>query len=228
MTRSPTTITVEHVPPGDLVPDAFNPRRIKDAELEALTRSIREFGLVDPIIAGRQDRTIIGGHQRVVAARKLGLKTLPVIYLDLTQEQARLLNLALNRISGSWDEELLARLLAELDTFPDVDISLSGFGEDEVKKLLKSMDARDKRERPEDFDLEAALEAAKREPRSRRGDLWRLGDHRLLCGDSTDGGDVERLMGGAKAPMAFTDPPCNVDFGNHGGAPRKGRRRTIA
>jgi hypothetical protein len=111
---SQTEISVEHVDINTLRPDPANPRRISDAELEALTRSIREFGLVDPIIARHDDRIVIGGHQRLLAARKLGLKTVPVIFIDLPPEKAHLLNLALNRISGTWDQELLARLLLDL------------------------------------------------------------------------------------------------------------------
>jgi DNA modification methylase len=223
-----STLTLEHVPIGDLRRDPFNPRRISDAELETLTRSIRQFGLVDPIIARREDRTVIGGHQRLVAARRLGLKTVPVVFVDLSPEQAKLLNLALNKISGDWDQELLARLLAELNDAPDVDISLSGFTEDEIGKLLKSLDARDRRSRIETFDLEAAWEEAQRAPGVQVGDVWRLGDHRVLCGDATDSGAVSRLVGAQRAAMAFTDPPYNVDLGHHGGAPRTGRRRTIA
>jgi len=222
------TLAIEHVPIGDLRPDPANPRRISDAELEALTRSIQQFGMVDPVIARREDKTVIGGHQRLVAARRLGLKTVPVIFLDVTAEQARLLNLALNKISGSWDQELLARLLAELKDVPDVDLSLSGFEEDEIKKLLKGLEVRDKRERPESFDLDAGLEAAKAEPLAWPGDLWLLGDHRLVCGDSTDGEAVRRLLDAHKAAVAFTDPPYNVDLGHHGGQSREGRRRTIA
>ncbi len=122
----PGVLTVEHVPIDTLVPDPANPRRISDAELEALTRSLQQFGMVDPIIARRKDRRVIGGHQRLVAARRLGLRTVPVIFLELSEEQARLLNLALNRISGAWDEELRGRLLADLHDVPDVDLSLSG------------------------------------------------------------------------------------------------------
>ena len=92
----------------DLKPDPGNPRRISDEELEALTRSVREFGLVDPIIARKDDKTVIGGHQRLLAARRLGIKSVPVVLVDLSAEQAQLLNLALNKISGSWDQELLA------------------------------------------------------------------------------------------------------------------------
>ena len=120
-------IKVEHLPIGDLHPDAGNPRRISDDELESLTRSISEFGFVDPVIARREDKVVIGGHQRLLAARKLGYKQVPVILLDVSQDQAHVLNLALNRISGSWDQELLASLLGELNEIPDVDLSLSGF-----------------------------------------------------------------------------------------------------
>ncbi len=217
-------ITIEHVPIGELRIDPFNPRRISDQELDALTRSIRGFGLVDPIIARREDQTVIGGHQRLVAARRLGMKTVPVVYLDISAEQAKLLNLALNRISGGWDQELLARLLAELSEAPDVDIALSGFGEDEVAKLLKSLDAREKRDRPEEFDLDAAWEAATADPGVRRGDVWLLGDHRLMCGDSADRGDVSRLMAGQAATVMVTDPPYGVDYNPEG---RK-RKRPIA
>ena len=175
-------LTIEHVSIGELRPDPFNPRRISDDELEALTRSIREFGLVNPIIARREDKIVIGGHQRLVAARRLGLETVPVIFVDLSVEQAKLLNLALNKISGEWDQELLARLLADLQAAPDVDVTLSGFGEDDIANLLKSLDAREKRDRPEEFDFDAAWEEATRDPGVKRGDVWRLGDHRLMCG----------------------------------------------
>jgi len=207
MTPLPS-LTVEAVAIDLLRPDPANPRRIGDEELDSLERSIREFGFVQPVLARREDGTVIGGHQRLVAARRLGLTTVPVTYLDLSIEQARLLNLALNKISGSWDEQLLARLLADLQT--SVDLSLSGFGEDEIRDLLRSLETREKAERSEDFDLDSALEDAARGPRSKPGDLWALGEHRLLCGDATKPEDVERLLGGTRAAMAFTDPPYNV------------------
>src|ERR671919_1002409 len=153
-------LEITYLPIEELRPDPANPRRIGDQELESLTRSIREFGLVDPIIARRKDKTVIGGHQRLIAARRLGLKQVPVVFVDLSQEQARLLNLSLNRISGTWDQELLARLLAELKEVPDVDLSLAGFSEDELKKYLKGLESQEKREKLETFDLDAALEAA--------------------------------------------------------------------
>ena len=107
-----TELTMEQVSIGSLHPDPANPRRISDAELEALTKSIHQFGLIDPVIARKEDSSVIGGHQRLLAARRLGLKEVPVIFLDVSVEQAHLLNLALNKISGSFDDELLARLLA--------------------------------------------------------------------------------------------------------------------
>jgi DNA modification methylase len=206
-------IQIEQLPIGELRPDPANPRRISDQELETLTRSISEFGLIDPIIARREDKMVIGGHQRLLAARKLGYKTVPVVLADLTVEQAHLLNIALNKISGSFDQELLARLLKELQEVPDIDLSLSGFEDDELKKLLKSLDAREKKERLENFDLEAAVKAAQSAPVAKPGDVWLLGEHRLTCGDATDRDVVQRLMGQSKASMTFTDPPYNVNYG---------------
>ena len=228
MTVALPSLAVEDVPIERLSPDPANPRRISEDELEALTRSLRQFGFVQPVLARREDGVVVGGHQRLVAARRLGLTTVPVVWLDVSGDQARLLGLALNRISGSWDEQLLARLLADLQGSDGLDLTLSGFDEDEVAGLLKRLDAREKRARPETFDLDAALEAARREPRTRRGELWRLGDHRLLCGDATVSGDFDRLLDGRRADMAFTDPPYNVSLGDHGGQRRGARRRLIA
>ncbi len=224
-----TQITIARVPIDNLRPDGGNPRRISDVELESLTRSIQEFGLVDPIIARREDGTVIGGHQRLVAARRLGLTTVPVVFVDVTAEQAHLLNLALNRISGSWDQELLARLLADLDATPNIDLSLTGFGDDEIAKLLKGLDAREKRDREESFDLDEAWQAARADTRVQRGDLWRLGDHRVMCGDSTSEADVGRLMAGEGARLMVTDPPYGVAYEVDGKNPKfKKRRSAIA
>ena len=220
---------IEHVPIDTLRPDPANPRRISDAELEALTRSIREFGMVDPVIARREDRVVIGGHQRLLAARRLAMKTVPVILLDLSPEQAHLLSVALNKINGTWDEELLAHLLADLQPVTDLDLTLSGFAADEIEALLKSLDARDRRDRVETFDLEQAIaDAGKAPARTQHGDVWLCGDHRIGCADRTDGAAVARLLGGQRAQLAFTDPPYNVDYGNHGGQQRGSRKRSIA
>ena len=208
-------IEIVHVPIGDLHPDPANPRRIDDAELDALTCSIREFGMVDPVIARLEDNVVIGGHQRLITARKLGLKTVPVVYVDLTPDQAHLLNLALNRISGRWDEDLLSRLLSELSAKPEIDLALSGFTDEELKKSLKRLEAFEKREKLEDFDLESALEAAGAAPVARTGDVFQLGEHRLLCGDLTASADIEYLMGQHRAA---TSPQT------HG---RRGQRRWL-
>jgi DNA modification methylase len=205
-------LTVEQVPLDQLRPDPANPRRIGEAELDALERSLRQFGFVQPILARKEDRVVIGGHQRLVAARRLGLTSVPVTWLDVSVEQAQLLNLALNKISGSWDDALLARLLADLQATPNIDLSLSGFEEDEIKDLVRSLEVREKRERVESFDLDEALAEATRSPRSKPGDLWVLGDHRLLCGDSTDPGAVARLLGGAEPRLLATDPPYGVSL----------------
>jgi DNA modification methylase len=206
------TISVEEVSIDLLRPDPANPRRIGEEELDSLERSIRQFGFVQPVLARREDSTVIGGHQRLVAARRLGFTTVPVTFVDLSIEQARLLNLALNKIGGSFDDALLARLLADLAASPDVDLTLSGFDEDEIKDLLRSLETREKREQVESFDLDEALAEATRAPRSKPGDLWVLGDHRLLCGDSTDPAAVARLLDGAEPKLLATDPPYGVSY----------------
>ena len=222
-----SVLKIQNIKITALRPDPYNPRRIAEDELEALTRSMQEFGFVDPVIARREDRTVIGGHQRLVAARKLGFGIVPVVFLDISEERAHLLGLALNRISGQWDQELLARLLAELEAIPNIDLSLSGFADDEISKLLRSLETREKRDRPEAFDLDAALEAVQRAHGAQRGDLWALGDHRLLCGDATDEADVSRLLDGKRAAMCFTDPPYNVAYGDHGGRQAGTRKRRL-
>jgi len=222
-----SALAIEHVDIESLRPDPANPRKISDADLEALTRSIQEWGFVQPVLARREDNVVIGGHQRLLAARRLGMKAVPVIFVDLSLEQARLLNLALNKISGTWDEELLARMVADLQTVDGLDLSLSGFSEAELDKLLKSLDVREKRERPEAFDVDAALEAARAATRARTGELWALGDHRLLIGDAGDAAAAQRLLGEVRPTMCFTDPPYNVALGDHGGQQRGSRRRRI-
>src|SRR6266508_1805664 len=184
MAPATTDLHSVQVPIDDLHPDPKNPRKISAEELDRLTRSLREFGFLQPVIARHEDHVVVGGHQRLVAARRLGYKTVPVIFVDLSPEQSHLLNLALNRISGEWDEQLLARMLADLQANA-VDLEVSGFGADEINRLLKGLAAEEKRYAPEHFDLEAALAEAEAQPITQPGDLWLLGDHRLLCGDST-------------------------------------------
>lgn len=121
------------VPIAKLKPAAYNPRHMPDEDLQSLARSMREFGVVDPIIANK-DGTVIGGHQRIRAAALAGLETLPVVYVDLDKEREKALNLALNRIGGEWDEAKLRGLLEEL-AGADIDTGLTGFSEDELAWL---------------------------------------------------------------------------------------------
>ena len=202
----------------ELHPDPGNPRRISDLELEALTQSIKTQGFVDPVLARREDHMVIAGHQRLIAARRLGLKVVPVIFVDKSRELAQLLNIASNRVGGDWDDELLGRRIEELLAIPNLNISLSGLTDGEIDKYLKLLQVREKRDRAEVFDLEGALiDAERKTPRTKRGDLWLLGDHRVLCADSTSEEDVGHLMGEKKAALMATDPPYLVDYqgGNH-------------
>ncbi len=212
MTTASPTLAIEQVAIDSLRPDPANPRRINEEELDALTRSIRAWGFVEPVVVRREDALVVGGHQRLVAARRAGLTSVPVVWLDISAAQAHLLGLALNRISGSWDEQLLARLLADLKAAPEVDVSLTGFGDDEVKDLMRALAAAEKADRPDTFELEVALEEVPATQRSAPGDLWGLGEHRVLCGDATDAQNVKRLLGASQPRLLATDPPYGVSY----------------
>ncbi len=191
-------ITIVYRPISELKPAPYNPREISRHDLEALKRSIAEFGFVDPVVVNK-DNSIIGGHQRVEAAKALGIEKVPVVYIDVSEEQGKILNLALNRISGEWDKEKLKNLLSELSSL-SLDIGLTGFTSEEVSTLL-------------DFTKEDNYEPPKDLPtKTSSGDVWLLGNHRLVCGDATKKEDVEKLMNGEKAQIIFTDPPYNVDY----------------
>ena len=225
-------ISVEHVDIESLRPYESNPRVMPEEEMQALERSIERFGLVDPFVVRRQDSTVIGGNQRLVAAQRVGLRQVPVVFLDISEDEARVLNLALNRIQGHWDEPLLAALLRELEDLPDVDVSFSGFGRDEIDQLIAGLEISVVDENDdEEFDVDAALRRAEEECRVQPGEVWILGRHRLLCGDAATE-DVQRLLAGEAAHMVFTDPPYNVAYnplGSPSGRPsRLGRRRTSA
>ena len=224
-----TTFVIEQVDPAALAPDPVHARRMTDEELASLARSVQAHGMPAPIIATRTGGRIVDGHQRQRVARQLGLPTVPVVYVDLEAAPARLLGLGLNQISGDWDAGL-ATLLAELRDEPGLDLRLSGFDDAEVKRLLRSVDQAERRQRPEDFDFEDALASATREPVSRPGMVWRLGEHLVGCGDATSRSDVGRLVeiAGGQADMAFTDPPYGVALGDHGGRQPGTRRRRVA
>src|SRR5262249_6276463 len=182
----------------------YNPRRISDHDLEALRRSLRFFGTVEPVVVNRRSGRIVGGHQRVRAAEPEGLPSLPVVYVDLDDPSEKQLNIALNRISGEWDPEKLEAVLAELEA-GGADMTLTGFTAEELEQLIHGG------ETPADglTDPDAIPEPPD-EPQTRLGALIVLGRHRLLCGDSADPEAVRRLLDGHQIQLASTDPPYNV------------------
>ena len=196
-------MNIELRPLADIKPYEKNPR-INDAAVEAVARSIREFGFRQPIVVDA-DGVIIVGHTRWKAARKLGLEKVPVhVATGLTPEQAKAYRIADNSTAdlATWDLELLPGELAELQQL-DVDLSLLGFGEDELARLLDpgvEPGLTDPDEVPEPPD----------EAITQPGDLWVMGDHRLLCGDSDNPADVNRLLDGQPIHLVNTDPPYNV------------------
>ena len=196
------------MPTSELKPASYNPRKDlkpNDPEYQKIERSIKEFGYVDPIIVNK-DMTIIGGHQRYKVLVDQGYKELDCVIVDLPKDREKALNVALNKISGAWDETALAGLLGELGDL----VEITGFDAKEIDELFSKL--ADKGEAQEDdFDADAALGEID-EPTTKRGDVWQLGRHRLLCGDSTLAGDFEVLMDGRQADLVLTDPPYNVDY----------------
>lgn len=198
---------------ADLKAAEYNPRKAltpDDAEYQKIRRSIEEFGYVDPIIIN-EDGTIIGGHQRTTVLMDLGYKEVDVVVVDLDKQREKALNIALNKITGEWDELKLKDLLLDLD-LGDYDISLTGFGQDDLTELVDKL-AVEPEAVDDDFDEEAALEQAA-EPVTKLGDIWLLGRHRLMCGDSTSQDDMAVLMHGEMADLVVTDPPYNVNYGD--------------
>ncbi|HAP4697862.1 TPA: DNA modification methylase [Enterococcus faecalis] len=198
---------------SDLKAAEYNPRvDLKPGmqEYEKLKQSILEFGFVDPPIYNIQTGNLVGGHQRVAVARELGLFNeieVSVVNLPLNKEKA--LNVALNKISGQWDEEKLYVLLNELDNEA---VSLTGFDTEEVDSLLDSFNYEEDIEKPiieDDFQVNEFIENHP-EAKTKMGELWKLGNHYLLCGDATKAADVEKLLQGKKANLVVTDPPYNV------------------
>lgn len=206
-----TELEIEYVAPASLRGAPYNPRKMPDDQMRLLMRGIEEFGLVDPIIVNSRTGFIVGGHQRCEAAKRLKLAKVPTVYLSLTDEQEKALNLALNKIHGEWDLGLLKDVLEDLDT-GSIDLELTGFTEAEVEALLTSVPP--EQEANEGLcDPDEAPDVDEKEPPiTQPGDLIELGRHRLLCGDSTKLADAERLMDGAKADMLWTDPPYNVAY----------------
>ena len=201
------TATLKVLPVTELKPAQYNPRKkLKpgDKEYEKIKNSIEEFGFADPLVVNA-DMTIIGGHQRLTVAMDLGYTEVPCAIVDIDKVREKALNIALNKITGAWDEDLLAQLLQDIQG-SDFDLGFTGFEPPEIETLFNKIHSKDVQE--DDFDVEAELE---KPVFSKLGDLWCLGKHRVLCADSTVSGNYEKLMDGVKANLVLTDPPYNVD-----------------
>ncbi len=219
--QSTTIESVEHWPLQRLIPYARNARTHDEGQVSQIAGSIAEFGFVNPILVG-DDNVIIAGHGRLLAAQQLGLEKVPVIVLGhLTEAQRRALVIADNKIAenAGWNEELLQLELAELRDL-DFDLELIGFSDEELDALLESEPEAGLTEDDAVPEIEALAV-------SRTGDLWILGEHRLLCGDATSADDMAMLMDSQLADMVFTDPPYNVDYGNSAKDKMRGKDRRI-
>lgn len=206
MTNQPT-MEIKELPLKELKPAAYNPRKkLKkgDKEYEKIKQSLLKFGYVDPIIVN-EDLTVIGGHQRLTVLKDLGYETAKCVIVDLPKEDEKALNIALNKITGQWDEALLADLLLDLQE-SDFNLDLTGFEPPEIDDILSNV--HDKELSEDEFDVEEEL---KKPTLSRHGDIWQLGKHRVICGDSTKAETYKQLLDDRKANLVVTDPPYNVD-----------------
>jgi DNA modification methylase len=195
---------------SELNPAKYNPRKALkqgDAEYEKLKRSLEQFGYVELIVVNTaNDNTVISGHQRLNVLKDMGVAEEDCILVELDGDKEKALNIAMNKINGEWDKDKLALLITELQG-EDFDVSLTGFDPAEIDDLFK--DALADGVHDDDFDVEAELE---KPAITKGGDLWKLGRHRLVCGDSTKSETFELLMAGAKANLVVTDPPYNVNY----------------
>jgi DNA modification methylase len=207
MPVTPMAQRIEKWPIERLVPWARNPRTHSDAQVAQIAASIAEFGFLNPILVDTK-AGILAGNGRFLASQKLRLARVPVIVLDhLTDAQKRAYIIADNQLAlnAGWDETLLAAELAALQQ-EDFDVSLLGFEDEELARLLAAQDA------AEGLTDEDAVPELPATPVSAAGDLWILGNHRLLVGDATNQADAARLMAGAPADLVFTDPPYNCAY----------------
>lgn len=196
------------IPVGELKPAAYNPRKklkAGDKEYEKIKNSIQEFGYVEPIICN-YDMTVIGGHQRLTVLKDLGYTEVQCVVVRIEDEnKVKALNVALNKITGAWDEQLLADLLVDLKT-QDFNTDFTGFEAPEIEQLFSKVHNKEIKE--DDFDVDEEL---KKPTMSKQGDVWLLGRHRFICGDSTKPETYDTLMDGQLANMVLTDPPYNVN-----------------
>lgn len=197
---------IKKAPVKDLVSPEWNPRQITNEELEKLKTSLEEFGYIEPIIVNDVNNHVVGGNQRLRALIALGYDEVDCVYVhieDINKEKA--CNVALNKISGDWDEDKLRTVLEDIELSP-IDIKLTGFEELELTELEVKEPVT---VHEDDFNVEDEEDI---EVNVQEGDLFKLGEHYLLCGDSTVEANVNRLLDGAKIDMVFTDPPYNIDY----------------
>ncbi|MBO6268573.1 MAG: DNA modification methylase [Clostridium sp.] len=207
------TATLKVIPVSELKPAEYNPRKkLKpgDKEYEKIKNSIEEFGFADPLVVNA-DMTIIGGHQRLTVAMALGYTEVPCAVVDIDKVRERALNIALNKITGAWDENLLADLLKDIQD-SDFDLGKTGFDPPEIDQLFSQVHNKDVKE--DDFDVESEL---KQPAFSKTGDMWHLGKHTVICGDSTDPATFERLLEGRLVNLVLTDAPYFVNLQNKSG-----------
>lgn len=200
---------IEKIKVEQLIPADYNPRKDLqpgDSEYEKIKRSLEEFGYVDPVIWNKTTGRVVGGHQRLKVLASMGRTEVECVVVELNEEKEKALNVALNKISGDWDKEKLAVLMTDLDA-ADFDVSLTGFDAAEIDDLFKDT-LRDGVE-DDDFDIDEELQNP---PITMQGDVWILGRHRLVCGDSTKKETFDKLMEDKKANLVVTDPPYNVDY----------------
>ena len=194
---------------ADLLPADYNPRKdLKpgDAEYEKLKRSIEQFGYVEPVIWNKTTGRMVGGHQRLKVLMDMGMTEVDCVVVAMDEEKEKALNIALNKISGDWDKDKLALLIADLQG-ADFDVSLTGFEPAEIDALFKTT----LKDGVKDDDFDVGAELA--QPTiTKPGDIWTLGRHRLICGDSTKAETYDLLMGSTKANLVITDPPYNVNY----------------
>ncbi|WP_447983796.1 site-specific DNA-methyltransferase [Nitrospira sp. Nam74] len=206
---STSELTVQMVPIEQINPVAYNPRKDLqpgDAEYEALKRSILTFGYVEPLVWNARTGNLVGGHQRLKVLKSLGYTAAhcTVVDVDLSTEKA--MNVALNKISGEWDVPKLKELLTDL-TGTGYDVTVTGFGSQELKDLLRWQTDDEK-----DAALNEAPVRSSGPTTAKPGDVWILGGHRLMCGDSTNPVDVAALLAADVPRLMVTDPPYGVNY----------------
>ena len=200
---------IEKMKTENLLPADYNPRKdLKpgDEEYEKLKRSIEQFGYVEPVIWNRTTGRVVGGHQRLKVLIDMGIGEVDCVVVEMDENKEKALNVALNKISGEWDKDKLALLISDLQA-EDFDVSLTGFDAAEIDDLFK--DTIQDKIKDDDFDVDAELQNP---TITKLGDVWQLGRHRLVCGDSTLAETYDMLLGDEKVNLVITDPPYNVNY----------------